>query len=129
MKVQHTLSPLRLQIAKVCHEVNRAYCLSIGDDSQPTWENAPEWQKISALEGVNYYMDNADTTPEDSHKSWLAVKEKDGWVYGEVKDEKEKTHPCMVPYSELPKEQQTKDYLFKAVVDSFLAEYEDVVKK
>jgi hypothetical protein len=23
------------QIARVCHEVNRAYCQSLGDDSQP----------------------------------------------------------------------------------------------
>lgn len=31
-------------VAKVCHDTNRVYCKAIGDDSQPTWENAPEWQ-------------------------------------------------------------------------------------
>ena len=35
-------------IARVCHEVNRAYCQALGDDSQPTWEEAPEWQRASA---------------------------------------------------------------------------------
>ena len=28
------------EIARVCHEVNRAYCQAIGDNSQPTWEDA-----------------------------------------------------------------------------------------
>jgi len=26
------------RIAKVCHEVNRAYCAGIGDNSQVPWE-------------------------------------------------------------------------------------------
>ena len=34
-----------VQIAMVAHETNRAYCESIGDNSQPKWEDAPEWQK------------------------------------------------------------------------------------
>jgi hypothetical protein len=41
-----------------------------------------------------------------------------GWVYGEVKDAEKKTHPCILPYDELPLQQRTKDYLFKQVVDS-----------
>ena len=39
-------------IAKVAHEINLAYCESIGDNSQPTWELAPDWQKSSAINGV-----------------------------------------------------------------------------
>jgi hypothetical protein len=38
-----------MSIAKACHEVNRVYRASIGDNSQTTWENAPDWQKRSAL--------------------------------------------------------------------------------
>src|SRR5437879_1359495 len=40
------------QVAKICHEANRAYCETIGDNSQPTWEKAPQWQKDSAINGV-----------------------------------------------------------------------------
>ncbi len=39
------------QIARVCHEVNKAYCEALGDNSQPTWEDAPEWQRSSARMG------------------------------------------------------------------------------
>ncbi|PLR84654.1 hypothetical protein CVD25_01065 [Bacillus canaveralius] len=105
-------------IAKICHEVNRAYCLSLGDESQPKWEDAPQWQRDSAINGVEFHLNN-ETTPEQSHENWMKDKVADGWVYGEVKDPEKKTHPCMVPYAQLPLEQRTKDYLFKAVVDSY----------
>lgn len=106
------------KIAELCHEINRAYCHSIGDDSQPSWSDAPEWQKESAITGVKFHTEH-DTTPEQSHISWMKQKENDGWVYGEVKDPEKKTHPCMVPYNELPQEQRSKDYLFKAICDFF----------
>lgn len=103
-------------IARVAHEVNRAYCRSIGDDSQPAWEDAPDWQKDSAISGVRYHLAHPDSTPADSHNSWLAEKEAAGWTYGPVKDPELKQHPCFVPYDELPPAQRTKDYLFLAVV-------------
>ena len=105
-------------IAKIVHNVNRAYCQATGDLSQPSWEEVPEWQKSSAITGVKFHLEN-DRTPEESHNSWLRQKEEEGWKYGAVKDAEKKEHPCFVPYEELPKEQQAKDYLFKAVVDSF----------
>ncbi|ALV20752.1 RyR domain-containing protein [Carnobacterium antarcticum] len=105
------------QIAKVCHNVNKAYCESIGDDTQTTWEEAPNWQQKSAVSGVLFHLEN-DVTPEQSHENWLKDKVEDGWVYGDTKDVELKTHPCIVPYDDLPIEQRTKDFLFKAVVDS-----------
>ena len=105
-------------IAKVCHDVNRAYCQAMGDDSRPTWEEAPGWQIDSAVSGVHMHLDNPEATPENSHESWLAEKVAAGWVYGEVKDPERKTHPCCVPYIELPTAQRAKDYLFRAVVHS-----------
>ena len=103
-------------IAYACHEVNRAYCAAIGDNSQPAWDDAPQWQKDSAIAGVKAVISNPKGTPEDSHKGWLAQKEADGWVYGPVKDPATKQHPCMVPYDQLPVEQRAKDHIFRAVV-------------
>lgn len=105
-----------VEIAMICHGVNKAYCESIGDNSQPDWGNAPDWQRKSAINGVNNFLSAGGVTPEESHESWLREKEDDGWVHGEVKDPEKKTHPCMVPYGDLPKEQKTKDALFTAVV-------------
>lgn len=104
------------QIARVCHEANKGYCESLGDFSQVTWEDADRWQKESAIAGVQFCLENPDAPASANHDSWLAKKEKDGWVYGEIKDVENKTHPCMVPYEQLPVEQQKKDALFKAIV-------------
>lgn len=105
-------------IAKVAHEVNKAFCESIGDMSQPTWEDAPEWQKSSAINGVNFHINNPDATPAASHESWLKQKTEEGWKYGPIKNTDTKEHPCFVPYSELPRQQQSKDYLFRQVIHS-----------
>ena len=107
-----------VNIARVCHEVNKAYCESIGDTSQLSWGDAPDWQKESAIKGVLFHLANPGAKPEDSHNSWLKEKEATGWGYGEVKDAEKKTHPCFVPYNQLPQAQQTKDALFIAVVHS-----------
>jgi hypothetical protein len=105
-------------IARVCHEVNRAYCASQGDHSQPTWHEAPDWQRESAVAGVRFTLANPQAKPSDSHESWLAQKRDDGWKHGPAKDPERKEHPCLVPYDELPPEQKAKDYLFQAVVRS-----------
>lgn len=103
------------QIARVCHEVNRAYCESLGDMSQPAWEAAPQWQKDSAMLGVRLHSEN-NVGPQASHESWMAQKVAEGWVYGPVKDPEAKTHHCIVPFDMLPQAQQAKDFIFRAVV-------------
>lgn len=105
-------------IARVCHEANRAYCLSLGDTSQPSWKDAPNWQRKSAIGEVGAHL-KSDLTPEQSHESWLKEKEIDGWRYGPVKDLKFKTHPCFVSYNELPEDQKVKDLLFSSIVSVF----------
>ncbi|MBK7362935.1 MAG: hypothetical protein IPJ01_11625 [Micavibrio sp.] len=104
-------------IAKVAHE-NKAYCESIGDNSQTDWENAPDWQKSSAVNGVQFHLDNPNATPSASHESWLKQKTEEGWKHGSVKDPKKKEHPCFLPYEQLPTEQKSKDYLFRQIIHS-----------
>lgn len=72
------------------------------------------WQRSSALNGVAGVLDG--NTPEESHKSWLAEKERAGWKFGAVKDPEKKEHPCFVPYTELPPAQREKDGLFVSTV-------------
>ena len=102
-------------MAMVCLEVNRAYCQATGDDSQVAWDEAPDWQKETFLNGVAFHL-ASDRSPEESHAEWMTQKQEEGWIFGEEKNEENKTHPCLVPYDELPVEQKVKDFLFAAIV-------------
>lgn len=114
---------LREVAARAAHEANRAYCRFIGDDNQLTWDDAPEWQRLSAMMGAENIRDNPTITPEQQHSLWMAHKKAQGWKFGELKDEKEKTHPCMVAYEDLPAQQKFKDALFGSVVRGVLGIY------
>ncbi len=103
-------------IAKLAHETNRIYCQLLGDFSQSNWDNAPDWQKTSVINGVKFHLENPNAGQAASHHNWLKEKEADGWKYGEVKDVDKKEHPCYVDYEDLPVEQQIKDALFVGIV-------------
>jgi hypothetical protein len=105
-------------IAEICHQANKVYCEMNGDASQVDWNNAPDWQRESAINGVKFRLENPDAGHDAMHNNWMNEKNKDGWVYGEVKDAEAKTHPCIVPFEQLPLVQQKKDALFSAIVDA-----------
>ena len=107
------------QVARVAHETNKAFCDSIGDASQKHWDEAEQWQRDSAIEGVKFALANPLAPASAQHDAWCADKVKDGWRYGKVKDGSLKEHPCLVAYDQLPVEQRLKDYLFKGVVKAF----------
>lgn len=106
-------------IARVCHEANRAWCIANRDFSQPSWDDAPEWQKESAMNGVLFNQANPEAGDSASHDNWMAEKLADGWSWGIIKDAEIKTHPCIVPFDQLPREQQIKDAIFRAIVHAF----------
>jgi RyR domain len=110
--------PLPLEAIDTCaraaHETNRIYCRSHGDLTQAHWEQAPEWQRQSARQGVLGAVQGK--TPEESHEAWMKQKTHEGWVYGPIKDVDKREHPCMRPYTELTIQQQQKDRLFIRVV-------------
>lgn len=108
-------------IAMVCHEANRGWCAANGDHSQKVWHKAEQWQRDSAYRGVAWALDNPDAPASAQHDAWSADKRADGWTYGALKDADMETHPCLVPFYELPPHQQAKDRLFRAIVKALTA--------
>ncbi|MBQ9945518.1 MAG: Ryanodine receptor Ryr [Clostridia bacterium] len=43
------------------------------------------------------------------HEVWSQGRIKDGWVYGEKRDDEKKMTPCLVPYEELSEEEKEYD--------------------
>jgi hypothetical protein len=115
-----TVSMQVMNASMAAHEINRVYCIYLGDRSQPIFEKAPEWQVDSAIHGVEAIIKNPNQPPAASHDSWLRENQAAGWKYGPVKDLEKKEHPCMVPYEELPIAQRMKDTIFIAVVKGVL---------
>jgi hypothetical protein len=109
-------------IARVAHEVNKAYCEAIGDYSQLAWPHTSAELDAGAGAGVELHLNNPNMGPSASHDAWMAHKLANGWTYGPVKDETKKEHPCLVPFSDLPKEQQIKDFIFRGVVHAIARE-------
>ena len=43
------------------------------------------------------------------HEVWAQSRMEQGWTYGEERNDVLKTHPCLVPYEELPEEEKAYD--------------------
>lgn len=52
--------------------------------------------------------DLVERLAENAHDVWAAKRIADGWTYGAKRDDDAKTHPCLVPYADLPESE--KDY-------------------
>lgn len=46
---------------------------------------------------------------ENTHEVWSESRIKEGWTYGEKRDDTLKTNPCLVPYEELPDSEKEYD--------------------
>jgi len=46
---------------------------------------------------------------ENTHEVWAAQRMNDGWTYGPKRDDSNKHHPCLVPYSDLPESEKEYD--------------------
>lgn len=117
------------KIAEIAHEVNRAFCIAMGDDSQRPWHSAPEAIKSSAVDGVMFLEARPFCSPNALHENWMGFKIADGWTHGPKKDDEAKTHPGLVPFEQLPFVQQAKDHIFQAVARELLKVREEHLKR
>ena len=46
---------------------------------------------------------------ENVHEVWAETRINQGWTYGEQRNDEQKTHPCLVPYKDLPEEEKEYD--------------------
>lgn len=67
--------------------------------------NPIDLSEISLPADLNDLMEKI---AEQVHESWASKRIIEGWKYGKERNDKLKTHPCLVPYSELPEHE--KDY-------------------
>ena len=81
-------------------------------------------KKETAMNKTKYTPQPIDTTdvklPEELeqlveqmsknvHEVWAETRIKQGWSFGEQRNDELKTHPCLVPYEDLPEEEKEYD--------------------
>ncbi len=114
---------LATQIAEVCHAANIVLQINTDDVVSDPWNELPPELQQSTINGVLMLFENPSTSPECLHENWKKDKEAAGYVYGKTKDDDKKTHPCLVPYGDLPKSQRDKDLLFKTICMAYIGIY------
>jgi hypothetical protein len=107
--------------ARAAHEAIRTLQIENGEPNVASpWATVGEDIKESCFIGIERVIADPNITSEALHDSWIETKTAQGWKYGEVRNEADKLHPCMVPYQELPAFQRLKDAMFRNVVKAVL---------
>ena len=51
----------------------------------------------------------AEKIAKNVHEVWAQNRLNEGWIYGEERNDALKTHPCLIPYEELPEIEKAYD--------------------
>lgn len=51
----------------------------------------------------------AEKLAENAHDVWARRRMDEGWSFGPERDDRQKKHPCLVPYAELPESEKEYD--------------------
>lgn len=54
-------------------------------------------------------MELSELLSKNTHEIWSESRMKEGWVYGPVRDDIKKHHPCLIPYEALPESEKEYD--------------------
>lgn len=69
----------------------------------------PEPKDTSKVELPEELLALTEQIAENVHDVWALERIREGWTYGEVRDDKKKTTPCLVPYGELSESEKEYD--------------------
>lgn len=54
-------------------------------------------------------MQLVESMAKNVHEVWAHGRKSQGWIYGSVRDDAKKQHPCLVPYEELDETEKEYD--------------------
>lgn len=69
----------------------------------------PQPADVSNVELPQDLQDLIEELAKNVHETWALWRVKDGWSWGEQRDETLKVTPCLVPYDELPEKERLYD--------------------
>ncbi|MBR4871786.1 MAG: Ryanodine receptor Ryr [Alistipes sp.] len=72
-------------------------------------EYTPKPVDISDVELDSSLMELVEVMAKNVHDVWAETRIKDGWRYGETRNDERLEHPCLIPYEELPDSEREYD--------------------
>lgn len=63
----------------------------------------------SSVELDSSLKELVEAMARNTHDVWSAGRMKEGWKYGPMRDDALKTHPCLIPYEQLPESEKEYD--------------------
>ena len=69
----------------------------------------PQPMDTSDIQLSEELNDLIEQMAKNVHEVWAESRMEQGWSYGAERDDKLKTHPCLIPYEELPEVEKAYD--------------------
>lgn len=69
----------------------------------------PQPVNTSDVELSQELMQLVEQMAKNVHEVWAETRISQGWTYGDQRDDDRKTHPCLIPYEELPDSEKEYD--------------------
>ncbi|MBO5111046.1 MAG: Ryanodine receptor Ryr [Clostridia bacterium] len=57
----------------------------------------------------NDILELSEALARNTHEVWAQNRIRDGWTLGEERSDTKRTHPCLIPYEDLPEEEKEYD--------------------
>ncbi len=108
-----------VEVAKECHIANNNLMVTNNEIPNPIdWNDLSTHTKHINISSVKKIYDNPSITAKDIHDEWMKNKIKDGWKYGDVKDDELKTHHLIVDFDKMNDVDKMKDQIFIDIVNN-----------
>ena len=65
--------------------------------------------EIQAQKYTELLENNIELLARAEHEGWMTQKKKAGWKKGDIRNDREKLHPLLIDYFDLPEEEKEKD--------------------
>ncbi len=76
------------------------------------------------------YNEFIEEIAERIHNRWMSKRINEGWVLGKDRNEVLKTHPCLIPYDELPEVEKEYDRATaRETIDCLLESGYEIIKQ
>lgn len=69
----------------------------------------PQPLETSGVQPSGAVLELTERLAENAHELWARERLAQGWTYGPKRDDETKTHPCLIPYKDLPEEEKRFD--------------------